>query len=307
MAEVAEIYGLDILHVHYAIPHSVSALLARQMLAAQTNGKARKLPFVTTLHGTDITIVGADRSYLPVTRFSIEQSNGVTAISNYLKQRTLQEFEIRNPIEVIYNFVNCDTYHRDGNATERRSEYAGKDERILVHVSNFRPVKRIGDVIEIFDRVQKQVPSRLLLMGDGPERSRAEWLVSQKKLRNKVEFLGKVDRVSEKLSIADLMLMPSELESFGLAALEGMACEVPSIATAVGGVPEVIEHGRTGFLADVGDVATMARDAISILSDEKRLREMGMVARWEAQSRFCASKIIPEYERFYERVLERAA
>jgi len=307
MAEVAELYGLDILHVHYAIPHSVSALLARQMLAVQTNGKARKLPFVTTLHGTDITIVGADRSYLPVTRYSIEQSDGVTAISNYLKQRTLQEFEIRNPIEVIYNFVNCDTYHRDANAAERRSEYAGKDERILVHVSNFRPVKRIGDVIEIFDRVQKQVPSRLLLMGDGPERSRAEWLVSQKKLRDKVEFLGKVDRVSENLSIADLMLMPSELESFGLAALEGMACEVPSIATAVGGVPEVIEHGRTGFLAEVGDVATMARDAISILSDEKRLREMGMVARWEAQSRFCASKIIPEYEKFYERVLERAA
>jgi N-acetyl-alpha-D-glucosaminyl L-malate synthase BshA len=307
MAEVAEIYGLDILHVHYAIPHSVSALLARQMLAAQTNGKARKLPFVTTLHGTDITIVGADRSYLPVTRYSIEQSNGVTAISNYLKQRTVQEFEIRNPIEVIYNFVNCDAYHRDANVAERRSEYAGKDERILVHLSNFRPVKRICDVIEIFDRVQKQVPSRLLLMGDGPERSRAEWLVSQKKLREKVEFLGKVDRVSEKLSIADLMLMPSELESFGLAALEGMACEVPSVATAVGGVPEVIEHGRSGFLAEVGDVATMARDAISILSDEKRLREMGMVARWEAQSRFCASKIIPEYEKFYERVLERAA
>jgi L-malate glycosyltransferase len=307
MAEVAEIYGLDILHVHYAIPHSVSALLARQMLAAQTNGKARKLPFVTTLHGTDITIVGADRSYLPVTRYSIEQSNGVTAISNYLKQRTVQEFDIRNPIEVIYNFVNCDTYHRDANVAEHRGEYAGKDERILVHLSNFRPVKRICDVIEIFDRVQKQVPSRLLLMGDGPERSRAEWLVSQKKLREKVEFLGKVDRVSEKLSIADLMLMPSELESFGLAALEGMACEVPSVATAVGGVPEVIEHGRSGFLAEVGDVATMARDAISILSDEKRLREMGMVARWEAQSRFCASKIIPEYEKFYERVLERAA
>lgn len=307
MAEVAEIYGLDILHVHYAIPHSVSALLARQMLAAQTNGKARKLPFVTTLHGTDITIVGADRSYLPVTRYSIEQSDGVTAISNYLKQRTLQEFDIRNPIEVIYNFVNCDTYHRDANATERRSEFAGKDERILVHLSNFRPVKRICDVIEIFDRVQKQVPSRLLLMGDGPERSRAEWLVSQKKLRDKVEFLGKVDRVSEKLSIADLMLMPSEMESFGLAALEAMACEVPTIATNVGGVPEVIEHGRSGFLAEVGDVATMAKDAISILSDEKRLREMGMLARWEAQSRFCASKIIPEYERFYERVLERAA
>lgn len=307
MAEVAEIYDLDILHVHYAIPHSVSALLARQMLAAQSNGKARRLPFVTTLHGTDITIVGADRSYLPVTRYSIEQSDGVTAISNWLKQRTLQEFDVRNPIEVIYNFVNCDTYRRDPKAAEKRGEFAGKDERILVHVSNFRPVKRICDVIEIFDRVQKEVPSRLLLMGDGPDRSRAEWLVSQKGLRKKVEFMGKVDRVNEKLSVADLMLVPSELESFGLAALEAMACEVPAIATSVGGVPEVIEHGRTGFLAPVGDVETMARCAIDILSDEKRLREMGMLARWEAQAKFCSTRIIPEYEMFYKRVLERAA
>ena len=306
MAEVAEIYSLDILHVHYAIPHSVSALLARQMLAAMD--KPRKLPFVTTLHGTDITIVGADRSYLPVTRYSIEQSDGVTAISNWLKKHTLQEFDVRNPIEVIYNFVNCDTYRRDGKAAEeRRGEFADKDERILVHVSNFRPVKRICDVIEIFDRVQKEVPSRLLLMGDGPDRSRAEWLVSQKGLRKKVEFLGKVDQVNEKLSIADLMLVPSEMESFGLAALEAMACEVPAIATSVGGVPEVIEHGRTGFLAQVGDVETMARCAIDILSDEKRLREMGMLARWEAQAKFCSTKIIPEYEMFYRRVLERAA
>ena len=305
MAEVAELYDLDILHVHYAIPHSVSALLARQMLAAAD--KPRKLPFVTTLHGTDITIVGADHSYLPVTRYAIENSDGVTAISNYLKRRTVQEFEIRHPIEVIYNFVNCDLYKRDLKAAEMRSEFADPNERILVHVSNFRPVKRLCDVIEIFDRVQKEVPSRLLLMGDGPERSRAEWLVNQKGLRKKVEFLGKVDRISERLSIADLMLMPSELESFGLAALEAMACEVPTIATNVGGVPEVIEHGRTGFLADVGDVDTMARCSIEILSDEKRLREMGKTARWEAQSRFCASKIIPEYEKFYERVLERKA
>ena len=307
MAEVAEIYNLDILHVHYAIPHSVSALLARQMLAAQANGKSRKLPFVTTLHGTDITIVGADRSYLPVTRYSIEQSDGVTAISHYLKQRTVQEFEVKNPIEVIYNFVNCDIYKRDPRAAENRTEYAGKDERILVHLSNFRPVKRLGDVIEIFDRIQKKVPSRLLLMGDGPERSQAEWLVNQKGLRNQVEFLGKVDRVYEKLSIADLMLVPSEMESFGLAALEGMACEVPAIATSVGGVPEVVDHERSGYLAQVGDVDTMARYAIDILSDEKRLREMGKVARWEAQTRFCSTRIIPEYEKFYERVLERAA
>lgn len=307
MAEVAEIYDLDLLHVHYAIPHSVSALLARQMLAAQNNGKSRRLPFVTTLHGTDITIVGADRSYLPVTRYSIEQSDGVTAISEYLKQRTLQEFDIRKPIEVIYNFVNCDIYKRDPKAAEHRAQFADKDERLLVHVSNFRPVKRLCDVIEIFDRVQKKVPSRLLLMGDGPDRSRAEWLVNQKGLRKKVEFMGKLDHVYEKLSIADLMLVPSELESFGLAALEAMACEVPTVATSVGGVPEVIDHGRSGFLAAVGDVETMAKGAIEILSDETRLREMGKAARWEAQSRFCSSRIIPEYEAFYERVLERAA
>src|SRR5438874_2994711 len=193
MAEVAEIYNLDILHVHYAIPHSASALLARQMLAAAD--RPRKLPFVTTLHGTDITIVGADRSYLPVTRYAIENSDGVTAISNYLKQRTLQEFEIRNPIEVIHNFVNCDLYVRDPKAAERRGEFADKDERILVHVSNFRPVQRLCDVIEIFDRVQKQVPSRLLLMGDGPERSKAEWLVNKKGLRKKVDFMGKLDQI----------------------------------------------------------------------------------------------------------------
>jgi N-acetyl-alpha-D-glucosaminyl L-malate synthase BshA len=307
MAEVAEIYNLDLLHVHYAIPHSVSALLARQMLAAQMNGKSRRLPFVTTLHGTDITIVGADRSYLPVTRYAIEQSDGVTAISQYLKDRTVQEFEIRNPIEVIYNFVNCDVYKRDPKAAENRAEYADKDERILAHVSNFRPVKRLCDVIEIFDRVQKKMPARLLLMGDGPERSRAEWLVTQKGLRKKVEFLGKVDRVYEKLSIADLLLVPSEMESFGLAALEAMACEVPAIATSVGGVPEVIEHGRSGYLAPVGDVETMAKYAIEVLSDETRLREMGKAARWEAQTRFCSSRIIPEYEAFYGRVLERTA
>lgn len=303
MAEVGEIYDLDLLHVHYAIPHSVSALLARQMLEAQA--RPRKLPFVTTLHGTDITIVGADRSYLPVTRYAIEQSDGVTAISYYLKQRTLQEFEIRHPIEVIYNFVNCDTYRRDPEAAAVRNQFADKDERILVHLSNFRPVKRICDVVEIFDRVQRQIPSRLLLMGDGPDRSRAEWLVNQKGLRKKVEFMGKVDHVNEKLSLGDLMLLPSEMESFGLAALEAMACEVPAVATAVGGVPELIEHGRTGFLAPVGDVDAMAKYAIEALSDEKLLREMGAMARWEAQSRFCSTKIIPEYESFYERVLER--
>jgi N-acetyl-alpha-D-glucosaminyl L-malate synthase BshA len=188
---------------------------------------------------------------------------------------------------------------------KHRSDYAGPDEKILVHLSNFRPVKRVQDVIEIFDRVQKKLPARLLMIGDGPERSRAEWLAVNKGIHNKVDFLGKQDRIHEKLGVADVMLMPSELESFGLAALEAMACEVVPIATNEGGVPEVIDHGKTGFLANVGDVDAMARDAISVLSDDAKLKLMGEQARASAQARFCASKIIPMYERHYRAVLER--
>jgi len=305
MAEVAENYDLDLLHVHYAIPHSVSAMLARQMLAASP-GK-RWLPFVTTLHGTDITLVGADRSYLPITRFSIEQSDGVTSISKYLQERTVNEFDIKRPIEVIPNFVNCDIYRRDPSVETERKKYVANGEKILVHLSNFRPVKRIPDVIEIFERVNKKVPSRLLMMGDGPERPAAERMARKKGISDRVVFLGKVDDVPKKLGVADLMLLPSELESFGLAALEGMACEVPSIATNVGGLPEVIDHEKTGFLAPVGDVDMMARCATEILSDEKRLREMSKLARYEAQARFCTTRIIPQYEDFYRKVLERAS
>ncbi len=305
MAEVSELYDIDLLHVHYAIPHSVSALLARQMLAAKPRG--RKLPFVTTLHGTDITLVGLDRSYLPITRFSIEQSDGVTAISRYLRERTLREFDIKNNIQVIYNFVNCDVYCRDPGAAPRRTEYAPQGERILVHLSNFRPVKRVTDTIEIFDQVRKKVPSKLLMIGDGPDRSRAEWLAVQKGIHNDVLFLGKQEQVQEKLAMADIMLLPSELESFGLAALEAMACEVVPIATRVGGIPEVIEHGKSGYLAEVGDVDTMARYAVELLSDESRFEEMRKAARMVAKSRFCSSEIIPQYEEFYRRVLERSS
>jgi L-malate glycosyltransferase len=306
MAEVADIYQLDLLHVHYAIPHSVSALLAKQMLAHGRNGNARKLPFVTTLHGTDITLVGLDRSYLPITRFSIDESDGVTAISKYLHERTIKEFDIKRPIEVIYNFVNCDLYTRDNKHAENRALYADSNERLLIHLSNFRPVKRVLDVIEIFDRVQKQVPSRLLMVGDGPDRSAAEWMAKAKGIRDRVHFLGKHEAVQNILPIADLMLMPSELESFGLAALEAMACKVPAISTNVGGVPELIEHEKTGYLADVGDLDSMTRYAIELLTDDKRLQQMGELARFEAQSRFCASHIIGKYENFYTRVLERS-
>jgi N-acetyl-alpha-D-glucosaminyl L-malate synthase BshA len=306
MAEVAQLYDLDLLHVHYAIPHSVSAMLARQMLADGPRG--RRLPFVTTLHGTDITLVGLDRSYLPITRYSIQQSDGVTAISNYLRDRTQRVFDVKNNIEVIYNSVNCDVYRRNPETfAAMRAEYAPNGEKVLVHLSNFRPVKRLTDVIEIFDRVHKKMPSKLLLIGDGPDRSVAEWLAVQKGIHSDVLFLGKQDQIEEKLAIADIMLIPSELESFGLAALEAMACEVVPISTRAGGVPEVIDHGKSGYLADVGDVETMARYAIELLSDEQRLKEMGKVARASAIERFGSAKIVKQYEDFYRRVLERSA
>jgi N-acetyl-alpha-D-glucosaminyl L-malate synthase BshA len=306
MAEVAQFYALDLLHVHYAIPHSVSALLAKQMIGSLPKGSWR-LPFVTTLHGTDITLVGQDRSYLPITRFSIEQSDGVTAISKYLRDKTYQEFNVRNEIQVISNFVNCDVYKRTDELRSKRREFVADNEKLIVHLSNFRPVKRVWDVVEIFDRIQKEVPSKLMLIGDGPDRSRAEWLAMEKGIHDKVLFLGKQDLVVEKLVLADLMLLPSELESFGLAALEAMACEVVPVATDVGGLPEVIENGRTGFLARVGDIETMARVSIETLSDETKLREMANRARAAAQSRYCTSKIIPQYEDFYRKVLERAS
>jgi len=307
MAEIAEVMRLDLLHVHYAIPHSVSAMLARQMLADDHHRKSRKLPYVTTLHGTDITLVGADPSYLPITRFSIEQSDGVTSISQYLVKRTLEVFEITTPIKMIPNFVNCDMYHRTPEIMQQRSKYAKPDERLLVHLSNFRPVKRVQDVIEIFDRVQQELPARLMMIGDGPERASAEWLAGEKGIHDKIYFMGKQDRIYEKLPLADVMLMPSQLESFGLAALEAMACQVVPIATKAGGVPEVIQHGKTGFLACVGDVESMAKFAVEILSDQEKLEDMGVSARASAQARFCASKIIPMYEDYYREVLERAS
>jgi len=303
MAEVASTYSLDLLHVHYAIPHSASALLAKQMLATARNGMKRHLPFVTTLHGTDITLVGLEHSYLPVTRFSIEQSDGVTAVSQYLKEKTIKEFDVQRPIEVIHNFVNCDIYKPSEAGQRFREKHSDKGEKVLIHLSNFRPVKRVLDTIEIFSRVAPKVPSRLLMVGDGPERSNAEYLVAQKKLQDRVHFLGKHEQVEEILGASDLMLMPSELESFGLAALEAMACKVPTIATRSGGVPELIEHNKNGMLAEVGDVETMAKYAIELLTDDARLKNMGENARFEAQTRFCTTNIIPRYEEFYEKVV----
>lgn len=305
MAEVAAYYELDLLHVHYAIPHSISAYLAREMLARQ----GRRLPFITTLHGTDITLVGLDHSYLPITRFGIDRSDGVTAISSYLRQMTLQEFHPEVPIEVIPNFVNCDIYTPLTGEERRagRARYAADGEKILVHLSNFRPVKRTTDVVRIFSKVAREVPARLLMIGDGPDRSAAEWMAHRKGIHDRVHFLGKQSSVAEILPLADLLLMPSEMESFGLVALEAMACRVPTIATRVGGVPEVVEDGVNGRLFPVGDVAGMAGATIELLRDPERYEAMAEAGRRHAQSHFCASKIVPLYERFYERILSGPA
>jgi N-acetyl-alpha-D-glucosaminyl L-malate synthase BshA len=304
MAEVAELYDLDLLHVHYAIPHSVSALLARQM--SESNG--RRLPFVTTLHGTDITLVGADRSYLPITKFGIDESDGVTSISHFLRDKTIETFDIKRHIEVITNFVNCDLYQRrPENYDANRARYAAANERLLVHLSNFRPVKRVLDVVDIFARIAKKIPARLMLIGDGPDRSEAEWLVHRHGLQSRVHFLGKQDSVYELLPLADLMLMPSELESFGLAALEAMACNVPTISTNVGGIPELIDDGLTGLLFEVGATEEMAAAALSLFADQDRLTAMSVAGREVARERYCTTRIIPLYEQYYERIVAEDA
>jgi len=297
MGEVAECYNLDLLHVHYAIPHSIAALLAQQMLAS-----TRRLPFITTLHGTDITLVGNDRSFLPITKFSIEQSDGVTAISHYLKQRTIEEFDIKRPIEVIPNFVNCDLYRRTPDAA-LRAEWAPDGEPILMHLSNFRPVKRLTDVVEMFAKVREKMRAKLVLIGDGPDRGAAEYLIRKKKLARDVHFLGKQDRVYQFLSQADLFLLPSDMESFGLAALEAMACEVPVVATNVGGLPEVVEHGVDGYLFTPREVEIGARYALEILSQADRGRAMGQTARVNAKKKYCANDVIPIYEAYYRQVI----
>ena len=297
MYNVAVSESLDLLHVHYAIPHSVSAYLARAMT------KSRRLPFVTTLHGTDITLVGMDRSYLPITRFSIDASDAVTAISDYLRQVTIQEFEIRRPIDVVPNFVNCTVFQpADGKC--RRDEFAPNGEKVLVHLSNFRPVKRLPDVVDIFELVRRDIPAKLLLIGDGPERAVAEWLVRDKKLTQDVLFLGKQNQVQDLLNCADVLLLPSELESFGLAALEAMACGVPSVCSRVGGLPEVIDDGVEGYLVQPHDVKTMGARALEILGNPERQQQMSKAARKRALRQFCSTKIIPLYEKLYRRVLE---
>lgn len=297
-AEVAREAGLDVLHVHYAIPHSLSAFLAREMLKPD-----RYLPIITTLHGTDITLVGRDRSYLPITRFGIQQSDGVTAVSENLRQATCQTFGVCD-IRVIPNFINETIYARRPDPV-KQARLAPNGEKILMHVSNFRPPKRAPDCVEILARVRRRVEARLIMVGDGPDRAQAEWLAQKRGVAEYVHFVGKQPRIADCLSLADLFLLPSELEAFGLAALEAMACEVPVIASRVGGVPEVIEDGVAGYLLEVGDIDGMAEAAIRLLQDDHLHQRLSRQARAVAIERFSSQKIVPLYEAFYQEVLQR--
>ena len=294
MAEVAAYEKLDILHVHYAIPHAISAHLAKQILQS-------KLKVITTLHGTDITLVGRDESYLPITKFGIEVSDGVTAVSEWLRDETRGNFHTEKGIDVIPNFVDPDRFRHNRSAICKM--FGDPSDRLICHVSNFRPVKRIMDVVETFAKIAAKVPSRLLMVGDGPDRSRAEAFAREHNLRDRVFFLGNVPNLEELLGACDLFLLPSESESFGMAALEAMTSEVPVIATRTGGLPEVVVEGETGYLLEVGDVRGMAERGIEILSDDNLRATMGARAREVAVERFDERKIVPMYRALYERVI----
>lgn len=289
MSEVAERYSLDLLHVHYAIPHSVSAFLAQQMLA-------RRLPFVTTLHGTDVTLVGTEPSYFPITKFSIERSDGVTVISDFLRRETVDVFGIARPIQLIHNFVNCSRYKPAATPIRRVRPR-------LLHISNFRPVKRVQDCVRILKEVRKTVDAELWMAGDGPERSPAERLAHELGIASQVRFLGKQDHIERLIPETDVLLMPSEREAFGLAALEAMACGVPPVAAESGGVAELITHGIDGFLAPVGDVTAQAAHVTALLLDESLHRRTSRAARSTAESRFATERVIPQYEAHYREIL----
>ena len=297
--DVAKYEKLDLLHVHYAIPHATVAFLAKQILADE----GIHIPVVTTLHGTDITLVGSDRSFAPVVAFSINQSDGVTAVSKQLRAQTCEQLKIRKEIEVIYNFIDFSRFSRT-NKEHFRKAIAPDGEKILVHTSNFRKVKRIEDVILTFEKVLQQIPSKLLLVGDGPERPRLERMTRELGLYEHVRFLGKQDAVEEILAVADLFLIPSANESFGLSALEAMACEVPIISSNVGGLPEVNIHGVTGYMADIGDVETMAENSLKLLQDEALLNTFRKNAL-EQSKRFDIEIILPQYEAYYQKVAKR--
>lgn len=296
MVDVTQEEGLDLLHVHYAIPHAVSAFLAREAL----EGRVKVL---TTLHGTDITLVGTDPSLHSITRLAIDMSDQVTAVSSYLEQRTRETFQPNRPIRVIPNFLDSSRF-RPGREEEARRRFVRPGERVLLHLSNFRPVKRVTDVIRIFAKVRKEIRGKLLMVGDGLERPTAQHLVRELNIEKNVLFLSRQEDISGLMKIADLFLLPSELESFGLAALEAMSCEVPVIASRVGGLPEVVEDGVSGFLYPVGDVEGMAQGALRILTDEGLRDRMGQAARRRVLDYFDAPRVVPQYETLYEKLLE---
>src|SRR5437763_11486369 len=296
MAMVAETENLDLLHVHYAIPHSISGILARESIKNH-----RYLPVITTLHGTDITLVGADRSYLPITKYALEQSDGVTAISNYLKEATIEHFGF-DRIEVIPNFV-CPDEYKPKIDCDLRESLSPDGAPVLVHVSNFRPVKRPVDCVEILARVLRKTKARLVMVGDGSERTNCVHRAKCLGVSDYCVFVGKQPNIVDYLCASDVLLLPSEQESFGLAALEAMAVEVPVIASRVGGIPEVVDDGETGFLSEVGDLDKMAIDALKLLMNDELRREMGKRARASATERYSTDLVIPQYINFYERIL----
>ncbi len=299
MADVARNFDLDIIHVHYAIPHAACAFLANQLLASHG---ARQPKVITTLHGTDITLVGSDPSYFDITRFSIMTSDGITAVSKYLADETTEVFHIEKKIQVIHNFFDEQRFRPNQNQCTR-SEFVKDNEFLIAHVSNFRPVKRILDVIDIFDKISSELPARLLLVGEGPDTVLARRQITKKGLTDKVIFLGNQNRVEAVLPCADLFLLPSEEESFGLAALEALACGVPVIGTLGTGLTEVISDYQDGFLLPVGDTASMARASISLLKDAKRLAQFKLDAAATARKKFSSDKIVGEYESYYEEIL----
>lgn len=300
IVDVAINEKLDLLHVHYAIPHASAAYLAKQIL----KDKNYHLPFITTLHGTDITLVGKDETFVPVVTFSINQSDGITSVSESLKLDTYQNFDIEKEIAVIPNFIDF-TRFKKLNKEHFRKVIAKNGEKIVVHTSNFRKVKRVEDVVKVFCKIKEAVPSKLLLIGDGPERQNVEKLARQVCLEEDVYFLGKQEAIEELLAIADLFILPSETESFGLAALEAMACEVPVISSNTGGIPEINIQGVTGYLSNVGDVDDMAKNAISILSNETTLMQFRANAIKQAQA-FSLENILPQYEAYYRKVVEES-
>ncbi len=297
MADIALNEKLDVIHSHYAIPHSLSAYLARDMIKDR-----HRLKIITTLHGTDITLVGADASFLRITRHSIDQSDAVTAVSDFLRQETLKTFKPKVPINVIYNFIK-EIPRMDKDCMDIRKRLAPGGEPVLIHLSNFRPVKRISDIIHIADRVLKEIPIRLVMIGDGPERPLAERMVRRLGIRDNVSFLGKQDDVYCLLSMGDIFLMPSETESFGLAALEAMSCGLPVVTSNAGGLPELNVHGETGFHAEVGDIESMSRQVMQILRNPALKEKLSKQARQIAFERFHSDIIIPQYINLYESVL----